>query len=115
MSLGRAYQQLKNVYHFFQAHFWRAWYGWPERGMEFYGVTGTNGKTTTSIVLGNILRAAHGAEKVGLLATIVFWIGDKEVVNETKMTTMDSRDVFRYLKEMRGYGMEHVVLEMTSH
>lgn len=115
MSISRIYQQLKNIYHFFQAHFWRTWYGRPDRGMAIYGVTGTNGKTTTCIVLGSILRAAHGKEKVGLLTTIVFWVGGEEVVNETKMTTLKSRDVFQYLRDMQRAGVTQMVLEMTSH
>jgi UDP-N-acetylmuramyl tripeptide synthase len=48
------YQQLKNIYHWLQAQAWRAAYGWPDRQLKLYGVTGTNGKTTTTIVLGSI-------------------------------------------------------------
>jgi len=94
---------------------WRAVYGWPDRDLKIYGVTGTNGKTTTSILLGSIMREEYGIEKVGLLTTIVFWLGSDERVNATKMTTMDSHDVFRYLKEMKDKEVEHVVLEVTSH
>lgn len=83
--------------------------------MKLYGVTGTNGKTTTSIVFGNILREEFGQGKVGLLTTIVFWLGREKIVNETKMTTMKSRDAFRYLSQMQKIGVTHVVLEMTSH
>lgn len=115
MTTARAYQQLKNVYHFFQARFWRLLYGRPNQGVKIYGVTGTNGKTTICILFGSILRAAQGKEKVGLLSTIVFWLGEEEVVNESKMTTLRSRDVFRYLKEMRQRGVTHVVMEVTSH
>jgi UDP-N-acetylmuramoyl-L-alanyl-D-glutamate--2,6-diaminopimelate ligase len=80
-----------------------------------YGVTGTNGKTTTCIVLGTVLREQYGPKKVGLLTTVVFWLGEKEVVNSTKMTTLDSRVVFRRLKQMANAGVEQVVLEVTSH
>lgn len=115
MSVSRIYQQLKNVYHWAQAYAWRLWYSWPDQGMKFYGVTGTNGKTTTCILLGNMLRAEYGKDKVGLLTTIVFWFGEEEIVNATKMTTMKSREVFRYLAKMKRKGVTHVVLEMTSH
>lgn len=111
----RLYQQLKNIYHFFQAHLWRIVYGFPDKGLKLYGVTGTNGKTTTCIVLGSMLRQEHGREKVGLLTTIVFWLGEDEIVNETKMTTMKSRDVFQNLATMKKRGVTHVVLEVTSH
>lgn len=109
------YQQLKNIYHFLQAHWWRLYYRWPDRQLKLYGVTGTNGKTTTTIVLGSILRAAHGGEKVGLLSTEIFWFGSKEVPNETHMTSVDAAQVFRYLRDMVAHGVTHVALEMTSH
>lgn len=111
----RFYQQLKNLYHFFQAHFWRALYGWPDRGLVIYGVTGTNGKTTTCHLLASMLQAAHGKGQVGMLTTIAFWLGEEKVINETKMTTLPSRAVFSYLQQMRQRGVRYVVLELTSH
>lgn len=113
--MSRIYQQLKNIYHYLQAIGWRAANGWPDLGMKIYGVTGTNGKTTTSVIAANILRSAYGADKVGLLTTITFWIGAEERINETKMTTTDSYMVYRYLREMKKRGVQQVVLELTSH
>jgi len=83
--------------------------------MKIYGITGTNGKTTTAIVLGQILREEFGKQKVGLLSTEVFWLGDEEKKNETHMTTINSRQVYGYLKRMKAAGVRQVVLEMTSH
>ena len=113
--MKEAYQWLKNVYHYFQAQAWRARYGWPDRKLTIHGVTGTNGKTTTSIVLGSILRAAHGRDKVGLITTEVFWFGEQEQTNATHMTSVDARIVFQYFRRMVDQGVTHVVLEMTSH
>ena len=115
MTPSRAYQALKNVYHFLQAHLWRAWYGFPDRALTLYGITGTNGKTTTSYILRSILAAQYGEEKVGMLTTVVFRIGSQEILNETKMTTLPSRLVFSYLQQMKHAGVTHAVLEMTSH
>jgi len=111
----RFYQQLKNIYHWFQAQAWRAIYRWPDRQMALFGITGTNGKTTTAIIMGSILRATHGPAKVGLLSTEVFWLGAAERPNETHMTSTDAKVVFRLLREMVEAGVTHAVLEMTSH
>jgi len=108
-------QQLKNVYHYFQAQFWRARYGWPDRQLHIYGITGTNGKTTTAIVLASILRQAHGSPAIGLLSTEYFWIGESEETNNTHMTSTDARVVFAKLRQMADRKVTHVVLELTSH
>ncbi len=111
----RIYQNLKNIYHIIQAYGWRLFYGMPDRVLHIYGVTGTNGKTTTSYVLFGVLSQEYGVEHVGMLTTVVFRVGEKEDINETKMTTLPSRVVYRYLKQMKDAGVTHVVLEMTSH
>lgn len=108
-------QSLKNVGHFFETHIWRIFYGMPDVGMHIYGITGTNGKTTTSYILASILEAAYGKEKVGMLTTVSFRVGGKEEVNTTKMTTLPSRKVFQYLSRMKKAGVQHVALETTSH
>lgn len=109
------YQYLKNAYHFLQSHMWRMVYGMPDKAMHVYGITGTNGKTTTSYLLTSILEQAYGKEKVGMLTTVAFRIAGKEEFNATKMTTLPSKKIFSYLKKMQHQGVTHVVLETTSH
>ncbi|MDA1169498.1 MAG: Mur ligase family protein [bacterium] len=94
---------------------WRMVYGMPDKAMYIYGVTGTNGKTTTSYLLASILEQAHGKEKVGMLTTVAFRVAGEEEINETKMTTLPSKKIFSYLKKMQQKGVTHVVLETTSH
>ncbi len=108
-------QEIKNIGHFFETHMWRLFYGLPDKHMHIYGVTGTNGKTTTSYILAGILEQAYGAEKIGMLTTVAFKIAGKEEFNESKMTTLPSRKIFAYLAKMKKAGVEHVVLEVTSH
>lgn len=115
MSLRRLWQQVKNVYHVVQAAWWRAWYRWPDRRLTIYGVTGTNGKTTTCYVLTSMLAEAYGAPHVGMLTTVTFRVGLKEITNDTKMTTLPSRLIFSYLRRMVDAGVSHAVVEMTSH
>jgi len=111
----RFYQLLKNIYHLLSAHCWRWFYGRPDKSITLYGITGTNGKTTTAYILAGILSAVHTQEKVGLLTTVAIRVGKKETVNKTKMTTLPSRQVWRYLKQMKAGGVTHAVIEMTSH
>lgn len=115
-------QEIKNIGHWFETHLWRLWYGRPDRGMHIYGITGTNGKTTTSYLLTSILEHAHGKEKVGMLTTVAFRIAGIDEINESKMTTLPSKKVFQYLYRMKQAGLpagrqgvQYVVLETTSH
>ena len=111
----RLYQQLKNIGHYFESHLWRVIYGMPDKNMHIYGVTGTNGKTTTSYLLTSILEQAHGKEHVGMLTTVAFRIAGFDEINKTKMTTLPSKKIFAYLARMKKQNVTHVVLETTSH
>ncbi len=87
----------------------------PDRSLTLYGITGTNGKTTTAYVLASVFSAAFGADKVGMLTTVAFRIGRRQTRNETKLTTLPSSLVYRWLREMKQSGVTHVAVEMTSH
>lgn len=113
--MSRYWQLAKNLYHHVQAQWWRMLYRWPDRQLHLYGVTGSNGKTTTSIVLATILREAHGKARVGLISTDYFWFGETEKPNTTHMTSIDAKVVSRYLRRMVNQGVTYVVLELTSH
>jgi UDP-N-acetylmuramoyl-L-alanyl-D-glutamate--2,6-diaminopimelate ligase len=90
-----------------------AWQGFPSRRMGVIGITGTDGKTTTSNILDAILRAA--GLNTGLLTTVNARIGD--VTQETGLhtTTPDAPDLQRYLRQMADAGSQWVILETTSH
>lgn len=86
-------------------------YGYPARHLQMIGVTGTNGKTSTTYLLKAILEAA--GYQVGLIGTIRNLIGDREV--PTERTTPESLDLQALLAEMRSAGCTHVVMEVSSH
>lgn len=90
-----------------------ALYGFPSASMTVIGVTGTDGKTTTSIYLYNILRAA--GLHTGLISTVSAIIDDKELDTGFHVTTPESPDIQRYLAMMRDCGITHVIIESTSH
>jgi UDP-N-acetylmuramoyl-L-alanyl-D-glutamate--2,6-diaminopimelate ligase len=90
-----------------------AFYGHPGRKLTVIGVTGTDGKTTTSNLLYHILKAA--GIKAGLISTVNAVIGERVLDTGFHVTTPDAQDVQRYLAMMVDAGLTHVVLETTSH
>jgi UDP-N-acetylmuramoyl-L-alanyl-D-glutamate--2,6-diaminopimelate ligase len=90
-----------------------ALHGFPARKLTVIGVTGTDGKTTTSNLLYKILIAA--GIKAGMISTVNAVIGDEVLDTGFHVTTPDAHDVQRYLAKMVNAGLTHVVLETTSH
>ena len=88
------------------------WFGRPGDGMTLVAVTGTNGKTTTTSLLKELLERAGGA-KVGLIGTNRNMIGDREL--PAQRTTPDSYELQALLRQMADEGCTHVVLEASSH
>lgn len=86
-------------------------YGHPSRKLRLVGVTGTNGKTTTTYLLKAILEA--GGMRVGLLGTIVYDLGER-IVPSTN-TTPGPLELQRLFAQMVGEGMAWCVMEVSSH
>jgi UDP-N-acetylmuramoyl-L-alanyl-D-glutamate--2,6-diaminopimelate ligase len=90
-----------------------AWSGFPSRQMTLIGVTGTDGKTTTTNLIHAILTSA--GLNAGMVSTVSARIGGKELDTGLHTTTPDPPDVQRYLSRMVEEGTTHAVLEVTSH
>ena len=88
------------------------WYGTPAGKMTLVGVTGTNGKTTTTYLIKQILEKTLSA-KVGLIGTNQNLIGDEMV--PTDRTTPDALTVQRLLAQMADAGCGFTVMEVSSH
>lgn len=88
-----------------------AYYGYPSREMKMVGITGTNGKTSTTYMIKSI--AEEAGLKVGLIGTIHNLIGDRIV--ETERTTPASVDLQKLLREMKDSNVDMVVMEVSSH
>ncbi len=88
------------------------WFGHPADKMTMIGVTGTNGKTTSTYLLKHILEDALGA-KVGLVGTIQNMVGDAVV--ETERTTPESYELQKLFARMYDAGCTHVIMEVSSH
>lgn len=111
-DLGLPYIRVSNGRRFL-ADASAAWYGHPSRTLIVCGVTGTDGKTTTSTLLHRILL--HSGHPTGLITSVSAVVGDTALDTGFHVTTPDSPDVQRYLADMVRAGSTHAVLEVTSH
>ncbi|MEH2937250.1 UDP-N-acetylmuramoyl-L-alanyl-D-glutamate--2,6-diaminopimelate ligase [Lawsonibacter sp. JLR.KK007] len=88
------------------------WFGHPGDSMTLAAVTGTNGKTTTTNLLKELLERTAGA-KVGLIGTNRNMIGQREL--SAHRTTPESWELQSLLRQMADEGCTHVVMEVSSH
>jgi len=86
-------------------------FGHPSEAMTVIGITGTNGKTTTSYLIESILREAGCT--VGVIGTVNYRYAGQ--VFDNPVTTPESLDLQRILAQMRDAGVTHVVMEVSSH
>jgi UDP-N-acetylmuramoyl-L-alanyl-D-glutamate--2,6-diaminopimelate ligase len=88
-----------------------AFYGQPSQQMKMVGITGTNGKTTTSHIIDHILK--ESGKKTGLIGTMYTKIGDE--VLETKNTTPESLTLQHIFHQMVEKEIDCAVMEVSSH
>ena len=89
------------------------YYGNPSRDMVIIGVTGTNGKTTTTNLIASGLKST--GKKVFMFSTVNYRIGDTEYVNQTKFTSPDPFFLQKLLSEAQKEWCTHAVIETSSH
>ena len=90
-----------------------AYHADPSRKLVIIGVTGTDGKTTTSTLIHSILQQATGG-KAGLISTVNAVIGDETLDTGLHVTTPGAPQIQALLARMVASGLTHCVLEMTS-
>lgn len=103
---------LLSLYHFILAFLGALIYGFPSKKLKVIGVTGTNGKTTTTEMIAKIFEKT--GHKIALLNSIRFKIGQKEEVNRLRMTMPGRFFIQRFLKQAVKDGYQFAILEVTS-
>ncbi|MFD2212958.1 UDP-N-acetylmuramoyl-L-alanyl-D-glutamate--2,6-diaminopimelate ligase [Metabacillus endolithicus] len=86
-------------------------YGQPTHSMHLIGVTGTNGKTTTTHIIEKIFNEAK--KQTGLIGTMYIKIGDEQ--KEVKNTTPESLTLQKTFAEMKEQNVSHAIMEVSSH
>jgi len=106
-------RRLKNVYHCFIAVFSVLWFRFPGRQLTVIGVTGTDGKTTTTTLIYEILKNAD--IKTSMITSVHAVIAGREYDTGFHVTTPNAFYVQKYLRDAVDHGDTHMVLEVTSH
>lgn len=111
------WQRTKNIYHLMVAVLANAYFRFPGRKLTIIGVTGTDGKTTTSSLIYYILKNA--GKQVSLISTVGAYIGDTTYDTGFHVTNPSSIPLQRFLKKITSLvssdAQNYLVLEVTSH
>ncbi|MCX6793911.1 MAG: UDP-N-acetylmuramoyl-L-alanyl-D-glutamate--2,6-diaminopimelate ligase [Candidatus Gottesmanbacteria bacterium] len=106
-------RSLKGLYHLLLAVAANIWYGFPSRHITVIGVTGTDGKTTTTTLIYEILAAA--GYKASMITTVHAVIAGKTYDTGLHVTNPGPFAIQKYLRAAVNHGDSHMVLEVTSH
>lgn len=90
-----------------------AFYGFPARELCTIGVTGTDGKTTTSNIISTLFDAA--GRRTGMMTTANFKLNGQEWANATRQSTLEALEIQEFLRKMVEMQATHAVIESTSH
>src|SRR5437868_4996043 len=103
------WQDIKNIYHLFKAITANLVYLFPSRGMTIIGVTGTDGKTTTSSLIYHILHTA--GLPTALISTVSAIINGKAYDTGFHVTTPDSFSIQSYISKAKKAGVKFLIIE----
>ncbi|MCK4553766.1 UDP-N-acetylmuramyl-tripeptide synthetase [Candidatus Parcubacteria bacterium] len=108
----KLFKALQPVYHFLLSWFSAVWYRVPSEKLIVIGVTGTTGKTTSVYLIAKMLESA--GYRVGYTSTAMFSNGEKEWLNDKKMTMIGRFFTQKILRQMVKNKCQYVIIETTS-
>lgn len=109
---AKLFKKLQPAYHFIFSFISAAAYRWPSRKLIVIGITGTTGKTSSVFLVASALKNA--GYKVGYTSTAMFGDGNREWLNDKKMTMVGRFFTQRMLREMVKNGCQYAIVETTS-
>ena len=107
------FQKIKNFFHLINALLANCWYGFPSKKITMVGVTGTDGKTTTTELIAHILK--KNKKNVSYISTVSARIADKEYDTGFHVTTPNPWLIQKLIKEAVEKKQNYFILETTSH
>ena len=109
------FRQVEPYGHLVEAVVEQTFAGFPMKGVNVIGVTGTDGKTSTATLITQMLR--NSGKKVAMMTTVSLDLGDGKgpQANMTRLTTMGSKELIQKLKRVKAAQVDWLVLEVTSH
>lgn len=110
---GGMLRRLENGYRRLRVKLVSARYGNPSKHLRVIAVTGTNGKTTTSCYINEILKEAHFT--TAMFTTAVIEVAGKRKLNDLNATVASTARMQRFFRDAKRTNADYVVLEVTSH
>lgn len=107
------WRKAKNKYHLSRSIFSNIWYGFPSKNLKVIGVTGTDGKTTTTNIIYHILETA--GLNPSMVSSVGAVIDGKQYDLELHRTTPAAWGIQRFIKMAMDANSKYLVLEITSH
>jgi len=110
---GRLFRRIEPTGHLIETVLANLRYGFPARGLNVIGVTGTDGKTTTTTMIWTMLKESD--YNVGYMSTIGYGTPQHQTANYVHMTSLQAFPLMRRIRQLRREGIDWLVLETTSH